>query len=196
VALAKKGHDVTVYTTKGNVKIAIGSDASRLNRLEKELTAIVDKVPGVESIKIGVDGDLSKYEVYRKYDKNKPSRILLVDDEQEFVRTLSERLALRDMGSAVVHDGESALRLISQDEPDMMVLDLKMPGQSGIEVLKKVKQTHPAIEVIILTGHGTEEDKKQCMELGAFDYLHKPVDIKKLSEVIKRADEKVKQAAK
>ncbi len=196
VALAKKGHDVTVYTTEGNVRIAIGSDASRLSRLEKELTAIVEKIPGVESIKIGVDGDLSKHEVYRKYDKNKPSRILLVDDEQEFVRTLSERLALRDMGSAVVHDGESALRLISQDEPDMMVLDLKMPGQSGIEVLKKVKQSHPAIEVIILTGHGTEEDKKQCMELGAFDYLHKPVDIKKLSEVIKRADEKVKQAAK
>jgi CheY-like chemotaxis protein/cytidylate kinase len=193
VALAKKGHDVTVTATNGNVKITINKVTSRFNRLKDEIMAIVEQVNGVEDIQIGKDGDLSEHEAYRKYDEKIPSKILLVDDEQEFVKTLSERLTLRNMGSAVVHDGESALRLIEQDEPDVMVLDLKMPGQSGIDVLKKVKQTHPSIEVIILTGHGSDEDKKQCMALGAFDYLHKPTDITKLSQVIKKANEKVSQ---
>jgi len=196
VALAKKGHDVTVYAKDGTIRIAINKDASRLDRLKDEIQAIVELVDGVEDVKIGVDGDLSDHEVYRKYDREKPSKVLLVDDEQEFVKTLSERLTLRDMGSAVVHDGESALRLIEQDEPDVMVLDLKMPGQSGIEVLRKVKSDFPDIEVIILTGHGSEDDRKQCMELGAFDYLHKPLDITKLSSVIKNANERVSQSAK
>jgi CheY-like chemotaxis protein len=191
VALAKKGHDVSVYAKDGNIRIAIDKDAPRFNRLKDEIHSIVEKVNGVEDIEIGVDGDLSDHEIYRKYDKNKPSKVLLVDDEQEFVKTLSERLALRDMGSAVVHDGDSALKLIELDEPDVMVLDLKMPGQSGIDVLKKVKTAHPNIEVIILTGHGSEDDKKQCIKLGAFDYLHKPLDITKLSEIINKANRKV-----
>jgi len=193
VALAKKGHDITVYATNGKIKIAINKDAPRLNRLKNEISSIVEQVDGVEDIKIGTDGDLPGHEIYRQYDKNQPSKILLVDDEREFVKTLSERLTLRNMGSAVVHDGESALRLIEQDEPDVMVLDLKMPGQSGIDVLKKVKQAYPSIEIIILTGHGSENDKKQCMELGAFDYLYKPLDITKLSAVIKKANEKARQ---
>ncbi|NOX32955.1 MAG: response regulator [Deltaproteobacteria bacterium] len=193
VALAKKGHDVTVAAKNGNVRITINKESSRFSRLKDEICAIVEQVDGVEDVKIGRDGDLSEHGAYRKYNEKMPSKVLLVDDEQEFVKTLSERLTLRDMGSAVVHDGESALRLIEQDEPDVMVLDLKMPGQSGIDVLKKVKQTHPLIEVIILTGHGSDEDRKQCMELGAFDYLHKPTDITKLSQVIKKANEKVSQ---
>ena len=72
-----------------------------------------------------------------------------------------------------------------------MILDLKMPGIDGIEVLRRVKENNPEIEVIILTGHGSEADKKVCMELGAFAYLHKPVDIDMLSETLKKANEKV-----
>jgi len=123
-----------------------------------------------------------------------PSKILLVDDEREFVQTLSERLLMRDMGSAVTYDGESALELVKEDEPDVMILDLKMPGIDGIEVLRKIKETQPAIEVIILTGHGSEEDRETCMDLGAFAYLHKPVDINELSDTIKKANEKIRQA--
>ncbi|MCJ7684937.1 MAG: response regulator, partial [Desulfobacteraceae bacterium] len=63
----------------------------------------------------------------------------------------------------------------------------------GIEVLRRVKETNPEIEVIILTGHGSEADKKVCMELGAFAYLHKPVDIDVLSETLKKANEKIQQ---
>ncbi|MCP3921478.1 MAG: response regulator [Desulfobacterales bacterium] len=195
VALAKKGHDVTVYSTDEKIRIAINKDSSQLNKLKKELWSIVELVDGVRGIKIGVDGDLSEHQVYRKYDKNQPSKVLLVDDEQDFVKTLSERLTLRNMGSAVVHDGRSALNLIEQDDPHVMVLDMKMPGESGIDILRKVKETHPSIEVIILTGHGSEEDKNQCLELGAFDYLHKPLNITELSNVIKKANEKAMESS-
>jgi DNA-binding NtrC family response regulator len=97
------------------------------------------------------------------------------------------------MGSAVVHDGESALTLIDEDEPEVIVLDLKMPGIGGLEVLKRVKATRPAIEVIVLTGHGSATDRRQCMALGAFAYMQKPVDIDDLSENLKKAHEKIRK---
>jgi len=75
-----------------------------------------------------------------------------------------------------------------------MILDLKMPGIDGIEVLRRVKETRPEIEVVILTGHGSESDRETCMNLGAFAYLQKPVDIEVLSETLKRANEKVQLA--
>jgi YesN/AraC family two-component response regulator len=94
----------------------------------------------------------------------------------------------------VAYDGESALDMINDDEPEVMILDLKMPGINGIEVLRKVKETRPEIEVIILTGQGSEEDRKICMDLGAFAYLHKPVKIDFLSETLKKAKEKMEKA--
>ena len=74
-----------------------------------------------------------------------------------------------------------------------MILDLRMPGIDGIEVLRQVKKSKPGIEVIILTGHGSDADRKLCMELGAFAYLQKPVDIDVLSSTLKKANEKIKQ---
>jgi two-component system response regulator CpxR len=93
----------------------------------------------------------------------------------------------------VAYDGESALEMIKEDEPEVMILDLRMPGIDGIEVLRRVKETQPDIEVIILTGHGSEADKETCMELGAFAYLQKPVDIDELSKTIQRANERIKE---
>jgi DNA-binding response OmpR family regulator len=100
---------------------------------------------------------------------------------------------MRDMGSAVAYDGETALAMINEDEPEVMILDLKMPGIDGIEVLKRVKQTRPEIEVIILTGHGSEQDRATCLELGAFAYLQKPVDIELLTSTLKKANEQMHQ---
>jgi DNA-binding response OmpR family regulator len=100
---------------------------------------------------------------------------------------------MRDMGSAVAYDGESALHMVAEEEPEVMILDLKMPGIDGIEVLRRVKETRPDIEVVILTGHGSEVDRETCMKLGAFAYLQKPVDIDVLSETIKQANERIKQ---
>lgn len=74
-----------------------------------------------------------------------------------------------------------------------MVLDLKMPGVDGIEVLRRVKRDHPGVEVIILTGYGSERDRRLAKELGAFAYLNKPVDIDELSDVVRQAHLKIRQ---
>lgn len=118
-----------------------------------------------------------------------PLNILLVDDEKEFVQTLSERLQMRNMESRVAYNGQSALDMIQNDAPEVMIIDLKMPGINGMDVLKEVKQTQPEIEVIVLTGHGSDQDKKKCMEIGAFAYLQKPVDICILTDTLKKAHE-------
>ena len=190
VALAKKGHDVHVSSHKGHVTITINKKVARLNKLAEELKELASIVNGVQSVEVKPGEGFYEADVYRKFDVEMPTKVLLVDDEQEFVQTLSERLALRDMGSAVVHDGQSAVKLVAEDPPDVMVLDLKMPGMDGLETLKRVKETHPETQVIILTGHGSAKDEEECMKLGAFAYLHKPVDIQKLSQIVKEANKK------
>jgi CheY-like chemotaxis protein len=184
---------VDVNATNGEVILTINKHVLRLNRLRQELKSIAEPIAGVKSVITKIGKDFHKTDIYRKHDFKMPSKVLLVDDEREFVQTLSERLIMRDMGSAVAYDGESALALIKEDEPEVIIVDLKMPGVDGIEVLRKVKKNHPQIEVIILTGHGHEEDRQLCMELGAFAYLQKPLDINVLSETIQKANEKVRQ---
>jgi CheY-like chemotaxis protein len=192
VALAREGHSAQVEAEDGAVTLTINKNVLMLSRLEEELRSIAGKLPGVRAIETKVGKDFHQADVYRRYDFELPAKILLVDDEREFVQTLSERLLMRDMGSAVAYDGESALSMIQEDEPEVMILDLKMPGIDGIEVLRRVKQSRPEIEVIILTGHGSAEDRRTCMELGAFAYLQKPVDIELLTETLKRANEKMR----
>ncbi len=190
--LAEQGHYVGVECTAGEVTLTINKNVLMLGRLEEELKTIAEPVEGVRTVTTQVGKDFYKPDIYRRMDFEKPSRVLLVDDEREFVQTLSERLEMRDVGSAVAYDGESALRMVEDDEPEVIILDLRMPGIDGIEVLRRVKQSHPSIEVIILTGHGSEEDRKTCMELGAFAYLQKPVDIEALSETLRQANEKAR----
>jgi two-component system response regulator CpxR len=190
VALARQGHNVEVGAKEGIISITINKQVLMLSRLQDELKSIAEQVPGVKAVETKVGKDFHRSDIYRKYNFEMPSKVLLVDDEREFVQTLSERLMMRDMGPAVVYDGESALNLVKEDEPEVMILDLKMPGIDGVEVLRKVKQTRPEIEVIILTGHGNEADRKLCMDLGAFAYLQKPLDINVLSDTIRKANEK------
>ena len=194
--LCRRGHCVAVSAEDGRVTLTINQHVLRLGHLEKELEKLALEVPGVSAVETRVGEDFYQADIYRRYDFEKPSKVLLVDDEREFVKTLSERLSMRDMGSAVVYDGESALELIRSDEPEVMVLDLKMPGVDGIEVLRRVKAERPEIEVIILTGHGSEEDRKTCMGMGAFAYLQKPVDIAKLCETLEKAQQKVRRNRK
>jgi DNA-binding NtrC family response regulator len=110
-----------------------------------------------------------------------------VDDEEDYVRTMAERMEMRDMGSEVAFTGEEALAMLDEELPDVMVLDLRMPGMGGMEVLARVKEAHPQVEVIVLTGYGTDEDEEEARRLGAFDYLRKPVDIADLMNTIRRA---------
>ena len=117
----------------------------------------------------------------------KDMKVLLVDDEEEFVKALAERLQMRDLRSDTVLDGEEALSYVEDQEPDVMVLDLKMPGIDGMEVLRQVRKAYPKIQVIILTGHGTEKHEEEAKRLGAFDYLEKPVNLDVLVKKMKAA---------
>jgi two-component system, OmpR family, response regulator CpxR len=192
VVLVRAGHDGDVQADNGILTVTITMKVLMFNRLQEELLSLLHPLPGVQSVKVQVDPEARHADMYRKYDQSVPSKVLLVDDEQEFVQTLSERLLFRNMGTAVAHDGQSALEMLVDDDPDVLVLDLKMPGIDGIEVLRRVKKIRPAVEVIILTGHGSEIDRKTCMDLGAFAYLQKPVDIDLLSGKLKEAHERVK----
>jgi len=173
------------------VTITIDKNVLMLSRLEEELKRVAQPVEGVSSVETRIGKGFHRADVYRKYDFDVP-KLLLVDDEREFVQTLSERLLMREVHSATAFDGETALDILSEDDPEVMILDLKMPGIDGIEVLKKVKATRPEVEVIILTGHGSEKDREVCMSLGAFAYLQKPVDIDVLTETLKKANEAIK----
>jgi len=110
-----------------------------------------------------------------------------VDDEEDFVRTMAERMEMRALGGEVALSGEAALRMIEGDVPDVMVLDLRMPGLDGLEVLRRVKATYPQIEVIVMTGRGADQDEEEAKQLGAFAYLTKPVDINELMETVRAA---------
>jgi DNA-binding response OmpR family regulator len=122
-------------------------------------------------------------------------KVLLVDDEETFVQTLSERLKMRDLKNDTVYDGEQAIEFVDENEPDVMVLDLKMPGIDGMEVLRRVKKKYPNIQVIILTGHGTDRDEEESRRIGVYDYLKKPVEIEELVDRIKGAyKEKIQNA--
>jgi len=119
-----------------------------------------------------------------------PIKVLLVDDEVEFLETLVKRLKKRDVNVAAVRCGEEALGLLGRETVDVVVLDVKMPGMDGIETLRRIKKDHPMIEVIMLTGHANVEVAIQGMEIGAFDYLMKPMDIDDLLYKLRDAHKK------
>jgi len=117
-----------------------------------------------------------------------PAITLLVDDEREYVTTLAERLEMRALPCHAVYDGYQALAFLEDHAaPEVIVLDLRMPGMDGIEVLRRVRRHFPDIAVIVVTAHGTEVDERLVRDLGAFDYLRKPVDVNNLAERIKAA---------
>ena len=113
--------------------------------------------------------------------------VLLVDDEEEFVSALSERLMLRGIEVEIALDGEEALARMKEKPPDVVILDVMMPGLSGLEVLKRIRGSHPQTQVILLTGQGSTKEGIEGMRLGAFDYLIKPVDIEEILERMKEA---------
>ena len=107
-------------------------------------------------------------------------RALLVDDEADFLKTLIKRLKKRKVNAEGAVNGEEALMILSRSPVDVVVLDVRMPGMDGIEVLRKIKKGYPLIEVVMLTGHASMEVAIEGMEIGAFDYLMKPVEIDEL----------------
>ena len=106
-------------------------------------------------------------------------KILLVDDEKQFVDTLAERLAMRGFSARVAYDGPQALKAV-EEPTDVIVLDLRMPGMDGFEVLRSVKKSNPQVQVIILTGHGGDAEEQTAYRMGAYNFLKKPMDIDEL----------------
>jgi DNA-binding response OmpR family regulator len=114
-------------------------------------------------------------------------KVLLVDDEVEFVTTLAERLRMRGIEASTAADGDEALRRVEGDSPAVVGLDVLLPGLGGLEVLRHIKRTHPAVQVILLTGRGSTDEGAEGMRLGAFDYLMKPLKIDELIQKMKKA---------
>ena len=190
---ADKKHSVEVKADNGKVTIFLEKYSLRLEHYKHELSKIAESIEGVKSVEVNIGPKFKMPSTFPPLDFDVPKKVLLVDDEVEFVQTLSERLESRKMTPSIAYNGEQALSSIEKDEPEVMVLDLKMPGIGGIEVLEKVKAEHPNTEVIILTGHGSEKERQRAMELGAFAYLEKPVDINVLSDTMKKAYSKLSQ---
>ena len=115
------------------------------------------------------------------------TKILLIDDEEEFSTTLAERLELRGFDTETASNGEAGLKRISEKRFDIVVLDLMMPGMSGLDTLRQIKIIAADLPVVLLTGHGSTREGMEGMRLGAFDYLMKPLDIKDLTNKIQSA---------
>ncbi len=196
VQLAPLGSRLSVESDDGDVIVTIDRNVMLLSKFKQKITTIVKNINKVKSVTIKLGKNYYSSPIVRKINVDTPARLLLVDDEKEFVQTLSERLKMRQFSSEIAYGGKQALEITDTDETDVMVLDLKMPGIDGFEVLKKIKKTKPHIEVIILTGHGSKSDEKRCMELGAFAYLEKPTDIELLTETMNRAYKKVNENKK
>ena len=114
-------------------------------------------------------------------------KVLLVDDEQEMVAALAERLSFRNVDAEWVTCGTDAIDLLGEKHFDVLVLDVKMPGMSGLETMEEIRKINPESKIIFLTGHGSTADREACIEAGASSYLMKPIDIEILIEEIKNA---------
>lgn len=128
-------------------------------------------------------------------------RVLIVDDEKDFTELLSERLETRGFKTRIAFDGNEAISRLNEENADVVLLDVMMPGKSGVETLKEIKNSWPITEVIMLTGHGTVETAIEGMKLGAYDYLIKPTETEDLSQKITSAyqrksdhEERIRQA--
>jgi DNA-binding NtrC family response regulator len=118
-------------------------------------------------------------------------RILVVDDEVDFLETIVKRLRRREMDAHGVTSGEEALKILEKEPFDVVILDIKMPkGMDGIEVLRAIKNLRPEVEVLLLTGHASVETSIEGMKLGAFDYLLKPMRLEELLNKLGAAFEK------
>ncbi len=117
-------------------------------------------------------------------------KVLLVDDEVDFLEIMEERLSARGVDVVISESAEDALKRIDTGIFDVVILDLQMPGMNGLEVLKRIKERHPEIQVILLTGHATVEKGVEAIRLGAIDFVEKPADLEVLQEKISKAHKK------
>jgi DNA-binding NtrC family response regulator len=115
------------------------------------------------------------------------STVLIVDDERTLARAVKAFLSEAGYEAEVAGDAEKALELVESLRPDVVFADVRLPGMSGIDLLRRIREFDPAIPVIIMTAHGTIEGAVEAVKLGAFDYMKKPVDLEELKLLADRA---------
>lgn len=116
-------------------------------------------------------------------------RILVVDDEPDFLKLIKRRLTKRNVDVETVTNGEDALTFLAEHPVDVVILDVRMPGMSGIDALKEIRKRFRDVEVIMLTGHGSMQSGIEGISLGAYDYILKPFSIDNLLDRIRAAHE-------
>lgn len=116
-------------------------------------------------------------------------KLLIVDDEVQFLDSIARRLEMRDFAVTKASRGAEALEIVKRDRFDLALVDLKMPGIDGRQLLEILKREHRYLEVVILTGHGSLESAVECTKLGAFGYLPKPYELNDLIDILKNAYE-------
>lgn len=116
-------------------------------------------------------------------------KLLVVDDEEDFLSSIVMRIELRGNEVHGVSNGHDALEFLNTNPHliDVVLLDIKMPGIDGIETLRRIKEGHPAVEVIVITGHASQEFARLGRELGAFDHLVKPIRLETILDRISDA---------
>jgi len=114
-------------------------------------------------------------------------KLLIVDDEVKFLDSISRRLELRDFNVTKATNGHQAVESARNEKYDLALIDLKMPGMDGRQVLQILKSEHKFLEAIILTGHGSLDSAVECTKIGAFGYLPKPYELDDLVEKLQEA---------
>lgn len=115
----------------------------------------------------------------------KKPQILVIDDEEEICNIFKKSLTLKGYTILTALDGESGLKIVKEEKPDIVLLDLMLPKMDGIEVLRHIKKIDKNIVVIVITGYGTMDTARMAMKFGAFDYITKPIDLEYMNAVIK-----------
>jgi DNA-binding NtrC family response regulator len=119
--------------------------------------------------------------------KKEKINLLIVDDEEQFLESITKSLELRGFNVTAVNRGEKAIEAADNKPIDIALIDLKMPGISGQETLKRLKAGHPWLEAVILTGHGAVDSAIECASIEAYSYLQKPCDLPSLIDALQGA---------
>jgi DNA-binding NtrC family response regulator len=120
--------------------------------------------------------------------------VLIVDDEQVLASAMGDYLARYGYTVRIEGSGEQALKSVEEESPDLMILDYRLPRMDGLAVLRKIKESRPEIEVVMLTAHGSVEKAVEAMRCGAYDYLSKPIDLEELRLVVEKALESLRKS--
>lgn len=114
-------------------------------------------------------------------------KILVVDDQVDMCHTLSDLLEAKGYAVIIAREGKTALEKIEKEKPNLVLLDIRLPGMDGIQVLKRIRKINPKLPVIMITGYGSKESAFRSIELGAFEYIQKPFENQQIVLTIKKA---------